>query len=211
LLKTGNANLESSALREKKIAKIVFKEVKNSMNQEVAKVLGELKKQLTAILGGFDLKDLVPQTQRPYGCPTEGISTRIKSELRQLFVYLQRVLMINVTQDLCKRLTKTFDELIKTVTRSSIEMKQLEDKIADYEKRILDLSKKSSEDHLALAKSGEDQFGPNDSFEKLSEHIDRLFELTHNATDLLEYASEKFSGISEQNMKLKGVHENGKE
>jgi BMFP domain-containing protein YqiC len=193
------------------IAKIVFKDVKNSMNQEVAKVLGELEKQLTAILGGVNFKDLVLQFQQFYRWPTEGIHTRIKGDVKQLFIYLQHVLMINVTQDLCKRFTQRFDELIKIIIRSNAETEQLENKITGYEKRIHDSSEKNPGDHRALSKSGEDQFGKNNDFEKLSEHVEHLLGLTRNATDLLEYASEKFSDVSEQNRKLREIMESGLE
>jgi predicted nucleic acid-binding Zn-ribbon protein len=108
-------------------------------------------------------------------------------------------------------LTQRFDELIKIITRSNTKTKQLEDKIASYEKRIHDLSEKNSEEYRALSKSEEDQFGANNGFEKLSEHVERLLELTRNSTDLLEYTSEKFSDVSEQNRKLKGIHESGLE
>jgi ribosomal protein S17E len=194
-----------TAFGETEIAKIVFKDVRNSMNQEVAKVLGELEKQLTVILGGVNFKDPVLQFQRFYRWPSEGIHTRIKGDVKQLFIYLQHVLMINVTQDLCRRLTQRFDELIMTLIRSNPETKQLENKIAGYVRRTRDLSGKNSEDHMGPVKSGEDQFETNDGFEELREHVERLLELTRNATDLLEYASEKFSDVSEQNRKLRGI------
>jgi hypothetical protein len=206
-----NAKLELSAFGETKIAKIVFESVRNSMNQEVIKVLGELEKQLAAILGRVNFKDLVLQTQQSYGSPNEGIHSRIESDVKQLFIYLQHVLMINVTQDLYKRLTQRFDELIKTIISSNVGTKQHEDKIAGYEGRIHNPSGKNSEDHMGLVKRGEGQFGTNDGFEELRQHVERLLELTHNATDLLEHASEKFSDVGEQNRKLRGIQESGLE
>jgi uncharacterized phage infection (PIP) family protein YhgE len=207
LVETESRRLQSSTFvdSEAEVSKIVFKAVRDALNQEVMKILGELEKQLTAVLRGVDLRYSGVQTTQSTSCLPDDASCKIKRDLKQLFVYLQRVLMINVTQDLCRRLSKRFSESMKVTTQSDAERQRLQDKILEYEKKIHELSASMSEGESRIEKSEEDQRGTNDSLGSLTEHVKNLLELNHNATDLLEYVSKKFLDVREENMKLKEI------
>ena len=207
LTKTANSDLGSSSFpdKEAQISKTVFKAVRDALNQEVVKVLGEMEKQLTTIFRGVDFKESGIQTRQSTNClPNEALS-KTKGEVKQLFIYLQRVLMINVTQDLCKRLTKAFDKPTNTIVQGDAKRRRLIDNIIDNEKMIRDLPEKMQEYRIRMDKSKEEQCGTNDNLGNLSEHIRSLLELTHNATDLLENVSGKFLDVREENRKLKGI------
>jgi uncharacterized phage infection (PIP) family protein YhgE len=208
LIKTVNPELESTSFvdKEAQISKIVFKAVRDALSQEVVKVLEELEKQLTTILGCIKSRDSEQHTQRSAIYLPEKAYYEIKRDVKQLFVYLQRVLIINVTQNLCKRLTKNLDELTNAIMQGDTGRPKLKNKKIDYEKRTTDLSEEMPEDQARMDKSTEDQYGTNDSLGNLSERIKRLLEMTHNATDLLEYLSEKFLDMREENRKLKETH-----
>jgi chromosome segregation ATPase len=205
LLKAKNPKLESSGYIDKpQIGKIVFKAVRDALNQEAVKVVEELEKQLTAIIGSLDSKD-TGAAHYSTKCSNDDAYCKIKRDIKQLFIYLQRVLMLNVTQDLCKQLTREFDEWMKTIGRSKVERQQPEQKAVDYEKSIHDLSDKTPEYEIELGRCEEVQCDMNDGYENLNEHVKSLFESTHNVTDLLEYVSRKFLEVKEENRKLKGV------
>jgi hypothetical protein len=206
-MKTPNPELESSSFVDKdaQISRTVFKAVRDALSQEVVKVLGEMEKQLTRIFRGVDFKESGLQTRQSIKFTSDEACCKIEGEVKRLFIYLQRVLMINVTQDLCKRLTKTFDEPMNTIMQGGAKRRRFEKKIIDHEERIYDLPEKMQEDKIRINKIAEERYGTNDSLENLSGHIKSFLELTHSATDLLEYVSGKFLDVREENRKLKEI------
>jgi hypothetical protein len=205
LLKTGYSEHESFGFGDEAyIGKIVFKAVRDAMNQEATKVGEELERQLGAIFGGLDSRDKGVTASLPTKCTPYDTYRKVRRDVKQLFLYLQRVLMLNVIQDLCERLTSVFIEPMKTVAQGNTETQKLENKIVDYEKRIREFSEKISEYETRLDKFGEDGYDMRDGFESLSRHIESLLELTHKVTDLLEYASRKFLEVREENGELNG-------
>jgi hypothetical protein len=205
LLKAENPKLESSVFVDKaQIGKIVFKAVRDALNQEAVKVLEELEKQLAAIFGSLDSTDGGEPARYSTKCLRDDAYSRIKRDVKQLFIYLQRVLMLNFTQDLCVKLTNVFDESMKTIVQGNAERQRTEDKMVDCEKRIRDFSDKTPEYETKPDRFGEDRYDMQDGFESLSRHIESLLESTHKVTDLLEYASKKFLKVREENRELNG-------
>nr|MDO8099387.1 hypothetical protein [Candidatus Njordarchaeota archaeon] len=188
---------------ETHVERIVFDAISDIASVELLKVEAELTRQLDRILGEIEHKE-----GEVLGHPCGGeffVDTvaRVKRVLRQLFLHLQRVLVLNVAQNLSERLTELVKELSEKAMGAEAENEQLSSQVRGLREKLSDLSKRIKDYERRTDQIGKKNGLESVDYEKIDESVARLFGRTHQATEMLVEFSKKYQELKEENNRIK--------
>jgi hypothetical protein len=205
------ANLNGEAVRcsgEAKVEKVVFRAVRESVGLEAGKIEIELDRQLDVIFG-----DLKPKKEEVWNGLfsrelLEDSLLRIKREVKQLLVYLERIMALNVAQDLSVRL-KSFTETKRYFALSNCSEKKRGDEGARMRNggAVDTLGRVSENEDNRRELEDNNRWSRSDGYDKIMIGMETLLDRVHDAAGMMEKLSKKCCELGKENIKLKRMSE----
>jgi hypothetical protein len=186
------------------IEKIVFRAANDIVAVEFPKIEAELMRQLETILREAEQKEAkVMNRSRLEGLSVDTIA-RLKRVMKQLFLHLQRILMLKIAQNLSERLTAQVTDLGEKVVGAEEEKERLEKEVKDLREKLRDFSKGIGESARKNDRQGDrEEKAENLDYEKIGVSVDGLIRQTHQVTEMLTELCKKYLQTKEENSRLK--------